>query len=163
MGIRGILKSKDLNDYLPHISRKFKPRTTFSYGPTVGKTILNYNKVLNTLTKEDLSVSYCDCNSKYATFVYAPHGHVHTGQLDIIDDIDLRGILAMGAKFRLTLSVTKAKIWNSLYYIILVAHLSVCYWRNLSDFRQYVGHSGLCVCVSVCLCVCLSADKFETI
>ena len=114
MGIRGILKSKDLNAYLPHISRKFKIRTTFSYSTTVGRRILNYNKVLNKLTKEDLTVSSCDCNSKYAKFVYAPHGHVHTGQLDIIDNLDLRRIMAMGAKFRLTPSVTKAKIWNSL-------------------------------------------------
>ena len=35
---------------------------------------------------------------------------------------------------------------------------SVCYLRNLSDFRQYVGRFSLCVCLWVCLWVCLFVD-----
>ena len=37
MGIREIFKCKEVNAYLPHAARKFKIRTTFSYGPTLGK------------------------------------------------------------------------------------------------------------------------------
>ena len=112
MGIREILKHRDLNAYLPNGLRKFRIRTTFSYGPTVGKKIFNYNKTLINLTNEDLSLVDCDCKTDYSAFVYPPHGHVHTGQLDIVKNEDLRRIMAMGAKFRLTPSVSKTKIWT---------------------------------------------------
>ena len=120
MGIREIFKCKEVNAYLPHAARKFKIRTTFSYGPTLGKKILNYNKVLKELKTEDLSLVDCDCKTKYPKFVYPPHGHVHTGQLDIIENKDLRDTMAMGAKFRLTPSVGISKIWKALEDAILV-------------------------------------------
>ena len=62
----------------------------------------------------------CDCKTKYPKFVYPPHGHVHTGQLDIIENKDLRDTMAMGAKFRLTPSVGISKIWKALEDAILV-------------------------------------------
>ena len=62
MGIREIMKNRELSNYMPHVARKFKIRTTFSYGPTVGKKIFNYNKVLKNLDPSDLSNNECDCH-----------------------------------------------------------------------------------------------------
>ena len=42
----------------------------------------------------------CDCKDKFPKFVYKPHGHVHTGDLDLIENISLRNIMKMGAKLR---------------------------------------------------------------
>ena len=113
-GIRELLKHRDLNQYLPHKARKYKIRTTFSYGDTIGKKIFNYNKVLSTLTNTNLKNLTCDCQEKYSAFIYKPHGHVHTGKLDIIENLELRRVMSMGAKFRLTPSVTRKKIVSTL-------------------------------------------------
>ena len=52
----------------------------------------------------------CDCQDEYMDYVYPPHGHVHTGCLDIIQCEPLRRVMSMGAKFRLKPSVSKTKI-----------------------------------------------------
>ena len=119
MGIREVFKNRELSNYLPHAARKYKIRTTFSYGPTVGKKIFDYNKVLNNLKSSDLSDNECDCNEKYGAFVYSPHGHVHTGQLDISENDSLKYVMSKGAKFRLTPSVTKSKLWGILKEVML--------------------------------------------
>ena len=119
MGIREVFKNRELSNYLPHAARKYKIRTTFSYGPTVGKKIFNYNKVLNNLKSSDLSNNECDCNEKYGAYVYSPHGHVHTGKLDIIKNDSLKNVMSKGAKFRLTPSVTKSKLWSILEEVML--------------------------------------------
>ena len=52
----------------------------------------------------------CDCKNKFLKFVYKPHGHVHTGGLDLIENISLRNIMKMGAKFRETPPYNKHKL-----------------------------------------------------
>ena len=110
VGIRELLKYKDLKAYLPHKARKYKIRTTFAHGPVIGKKIFNYNKVLNNLGSQELRSDTCDCQTKYAPFVYEPHGHVHTGNLEIIENEDLNSVMSMGAKYRLTPSISRFKI-----------------------------------------------------
>ena len=56
----------------------------------------------------------CDCKDKFPKFVYKPHGQVHTGDLDLTENISLRNIIKMGAKFRETPPCTKHK-FNHLY------------------------------------------------
>ena len=85
-------------------------RTTYSYGPTIGRKLFNYNKILNTVTKRDLKKLSCDCKENYGKFVYEPHGHVHTGNLDVIQCAALRDIMTKGAKYRLKPSVSKSKL-----------------------------------------------------
>ena len=34
----------------------------------------------------------CDCKGKFPNFAYKPHGHVHTGDLDLIENIPLRNL-----------------------------------------------------------------------
>ena len=119
VGVRELLKDRVLNQYLPHKARKFKIRTSFSYGDTIGKKVFNYNKVLGTLNNTDLKTNICDCHEKYSAFVYEPHGHVHTGKLDIIENVELRDVMSKGAKFRLTPSVSRRKIRSTLEEAIL--------------------------------------------
>ena len=53
----------------------------------------------------------CDCSDKYSKFVYAPHGHVHTGNLEIIENKRLRD-MSMGAKFREMPPCNKSKLYT---------------------------------------------------
>ena len=110
LGVEELLSSKDIKAYLPISARNVKIRTTYSYGSTIGKKIFNYNNILNNLKKKDLFDGDCDCKDRYAAFVYEPHGHVHTGRLDVIENLELRRVMSKGAKFRLTPSMTKSKI-----------------------------------------------------
>ena len=52
----------------------------------------------------------CDCKNKFPKFVYKPHGHVNTGDLDLIENIPLRNIMKMRAKFRETPPCNKPKL-----------------------------------------------------
>ncbi len=44
----------------------------------------------------------CDCDSNIGLkpFVYTPHGHVYTGDMDIVDNIALQELMKKGSKFR---------------------------------------------------------------
>ena len=110
MGLVDLFKRRDVKNYLPHSAKKFAIRTTFSYGPTIGSKLFNYNKVLNKLDHLSSVFEDCDCNTRYKEFVYQPHGHVHTGQLDIIENSQLRNVMTKGAKFRLTPLTNKTKL-----------------------------------------------------
>ena len=133
IGIREILKHRDLNAFLPHAARQVKIRTTFSYGPTIGKKLFNYNKTLKELTNEDLCLGNCECNTEYKAFNYSPHGHVHTGNLDIIQNAALRGIMTKGAKFRLTPTVSMAKIWYSLEKSLLTLKRKISKYCKMKE------------------------------
>ncbi len=77
----------------------------------VGPQIFNYNKVLRTLNKEDLSKimrGTCDCN--ISKFKYAPFGHVVTGDCEIVPDHILRAVLNNGTKFRIPKQYSNSEI-----------------------------------------------------
>ena len=114
VGVEGLLGSKNIKAHLPNIARNVNVRTTYSYGPTIGRKIFNYNKTLNNLEKKDLFEDVCDCRDNYSAFVYEPHGHVHTGNLGIIKNVKLKDVMSKGAKFRLTPSISKSKILATL-------------------------------------------------
>ena len=106
-----ILNCKDVKSFLPLQAKKFKIYVSYKYGPTIGQSIFNYNKVLSTLqVNTDDELPACDCNEYFSEFVYKPHGHVHTGNLDLIDNTSLRNIMKMGAKFRETPPCNKRKL-----------------------------------------------------
>ena len=114
VGIREIVNHRDLKVYLPKNAKKLNIRTTFSYGPKIGRKIFNYNKVLSVISNKDLKNDTCDCQDNFAAFVYGPHNHVHTGNLEIIQNEDLRNIMSKGAKYRLTPSITRSKLLSHL-------------------------------------------------
>ena len=101
VGVDKLFKHKEILSLLPLSTSECSIRTSFSYGPTIGRKLFNYNTVLTDLSNRDLRKLKCDCDSKYADFVYQPHGHVHTGHLGIIQCEPLRWVMGKGAKFRL--------------------------------------------------------------
>ena len=114
VGVEELLKYQDVTSLLPLGMKECRIRTTYSYGPTIGRKLFNYNKILNTLSKKDLKSLKCDCKENFRDFIYEPHGHVHTGNLDVIQCEPLRDVMAKGAKFRLKPSISKSKLLNIL-------------------------------------------------
>ena len=96
-----IINDDNVRAYLPCKARKFKIRTSLSYGKTIGAALFNYNSALKDLQPCDLKdLDNCDCNENYKEFVYSPHGHVHTGNINIVENSELRSIMKFGAKYR---------------------------------------------------------------
>ena len=111
VNLHRILNCKAVKSHMPLPANKFKIDISYKYGPTIGQNIFNYNKVLSSLPLyKEGDLLACDCNDKLSQFVYKPHGHVHTGNLELIENVPLRNIMKMGAKFRETPPCSKNKL-----------------------------------------------------
>ena len=84
LGVDALLKYKEIAELFPLGMKECHIKTAYSYGPTIGHKLCYYNKILNNIIKKDLKTLTCNCQEKYHDFIYEPHGHVHTGCLDLI-------------------------------------------------------------------------------
>ena len=143
LNLSGILNSKKLKCTLPS-GLKFidKPLISYKFGKTIGQSLFNYNKVLNEISVSDIEHLTCDCEKdEYLTpFVYEHHGHVHTGDLNIVKLPELRNIMKKGSRFRETPFISKHRYISEIY-----SHLDkfVHKWANKegtcpSNFNKWV-------------------------
>ena len=82
---------------------KDSPIITYKYGRNISQSIMNYKNQLSNITLEDITATEgCDCasNTEYARFVDQHHKHVFTGNLDIIQNFELKHLMKKGTKFR---------------------------------------------------------------
>ena len=105
-----ILNNSAVKSNIPIAAKKFKIYVSYKYGPTIGQSLFSYNKVLSTITKYHDGLPVCDCTDNFPNVVYKPHGHVHTGNLNVIDNTQLRSLMKKEAKFRETPSCSKYKL-----------------------------------------------------
>ena len=85
--------------------------------------------------------STCDCGEKYSKYIDSRIGHVHTGQLDIIENQSLREIMQFGAKFREMGKFDKSRIYSSIEestdkFATALAKMSKQEVRDLREFKQ---------------------------
>ena len=123
LNISRILSSKVLKNKIPStLQYQDIPMVSFKYCKTIGQTIFNYNNVLDNLCEEDLNDSECDCNTnnEYSEFVYKHHGHVHTGNVDIVKNSKLQQLMKKGAQFRETKFYSMQQ-----HYHILCEHIDI--------------------------------------
>ena len=90
--------SPELVDTLPRSVKKKLPTAVMKLKPTIRNRIFNYKEVVSNYydgQEEDMT---CDChNSQYKD---EHHGHVITGDLDIIRNRKLRDLFRKGPNFR---------------------------------------------------------------
>ena len=102
LNLRAIYNMKNVRQLLPaQIRGKNIFKQVFSYSKTIGSKILNYNKVLKEAqnwTYQDIVSMECGCSS--SDLCNPHHGHIITGNLEIIRDSNLRRICSYGTKFR---------------------------------------------------------------
>ena len=67
IGFDKLFKHKDIVSLLPLAASECAIRTTFSYGPTIGRKLFNYNRVLKDLSNRDIKKLKCDCESRYVS------------------------------------------------------------------------------------------------
>ena len=103
LNLERIFNSKQLHRIIgvPDQSRK-RVEIIYTYNPTVGQTLYNFNSTLKNLTKHSLkAILENDCNCKtYKNYIYEPLGHVITGDNSICNNKQLETILNKGTNFR---------------------------------------------------------------
>ena len=113
------LNNKDIKNLLPLATKNIFINIGYRYGFNIGASIFNYNKVLKSDNCVDKVFSQpCDCATKFSKFVYGPHGHVHTGNLQIVENLELRNLMSKGAKFREMPKCNKSQLFDNFVSVI---------------------------------------------
>ena len=102
ININSILNNPKISKLLPPtIRNKLKIRKIFKFENPVSSKILNYNKILKStgnLSYGDIQSLSCECAD--SVFKNPNFDHVITGDLNIIQETDLRKLCSFGTKFR---------------------------------------------------------------
>lgn len=142
INLNGLMNESEVRSFLPNSAKKFKICVSYSYGPPIGGKLFNYNKTLKEITPQNLSQYFvCDCLEKYKDFIYKPHGHVHTGDLEIISNTNLRNIMKKGAKFREVPVFSKRKLLAAIHQGIdsFAVKLALRCDRPMASFERWLN------------------------
>ena len=124
VNIQSLYGLREMRELLPTQLRNSVPfRKVFIFGKTLGSRVLNYNKCLKEageMTYDEMMNMECDCQT--SEFVNSHHGHIMTGNLDIIRDDRLKEVCSYGTKFRevprLNLALVKDKFKSNVDNLI---------------------------------------------
>ena len=100
-----ILRMEEVIKTLPReLQEKDPPSIVYSLGKTVRSKIFNYKQTVTAIDCKDLEtygtgIHQCDCQNNQE-FVDEHHGHVLTGNLQLIKNSKLRKLLKKGPNFR---------------------------------------------------------------
>jgi len=113
INIHKIMRDKDTIDALPQDLSNDIPTIIYQLTDSIRSKLFNYKEFVQTLDVdafiEDNNILPCDCLN--SPFIDLDHNHILTGDLNIISDSKLKGLVAKGPKYRepLPFSLDKAK------------------------------------------------------
>ena len=108
-----ILRDKEVIKALPSNLRQDSPTIVYQLTDTIRSKLFNYKEFVQSIDVDaflaDNSILPCDCAS--SSFVNHDHGHIMSGDLNIISDPKLRSLISKGPKYRepLPFSCDRAK------------------------------------------------------
>ena len=88
------------NEGVPYNTCESASQFLLSYTRSVASKIFNYKASLQQLDYQGLSQNTPPCNCSDSRFLYAPCGHIVTGDLNIVRNTKLRDLLSEGPKYR---------------------------------------------------------------
>lgn len=103
----------------------------------IGRKICNNSKILKNLTSAKLSEFYRNnCECLHSNYLYPPHGHVVSGDLNIVDDHHLRKIMGYGAKYRTPVPIDTVEVQRQTEEILIqfINKYKGDFRPNLPDF-----------------------------
>ena len=113
LDLKKLLYSQDNISLFPKTLKY--PTATYKLDRALGSMIYNYRQFTQEVSLEQIEKLPCPCNlPEYVGYKDTFHGHVCTGNLDVVKDIELRSILGRGSKFRFFKPVAKRKYINIL-------------------------------------------------
>ena len=98
-----ILRNNDVEQKWPIFKdEKFRlPMTIYKYEKKTSSLFFNYRQTIENLDLERWQGNKPDCSCSTSNFKDDFHGHIITGNLNVIPDDDIRRILSMGTGFRI--------------------------------------------------------------
>lgn len=78
------------------------PMITYSYDKPIGAKIFNYRQTIQNLDVQEFLQTGLQCNCNTSNFKNPYYQHIITGDLNIIENIELRNLISKGPKFRIT-------------------------------------------------------------
>ena len=111
-----MLNQKSVQGKLPpYFQYKESPCISYSYTRSVASKIFNYKASLQQIYFDDLSQNPTPSSCCDSEFLYAPCGHIVTGDLSIVRDQKLKHVLRKGPKYREPVSLS----WHQNFNIIM--------------------------------------------
>ena len=101
ININNILHHKDVTKSIPaYFKHQSAPKISYSYTRPIASKIFTYKQSLQDwrFTNHDVHNPSCSCSS--SQFLYSPPGHIVTGDLNIIQNKQLRDLISKGPKYR---------------------------------------------------------------
>ena len=102
INLNKILKNEDINQTLPDNLRNDVPMVVYNLTNTIRSKIFNYKGFVQSLDVDtylrDDTILPCECD--HSTFANVHHGHIVTGNLDIVQNEKLHRLLSKGPKYR---------------------------------------------------------------
>jgi hypothetical protein len=103
--IEEVRLSSILHKHLPSIPSFFlskgSPTVLYSRSPHIGSTIFNYKKVVDAVITSDWKEDNSNvCNCSKSEFCDPHHGHIVTGNLNVIENRQLRNLMLCGPGYR---------------------------------------------------------------
>ena len=106
LNISQLLYSPDLVKVFP--IKETYPKISYKYSRTLGSLVFNYTEFSKNIRVDNIEEYPCTCENN--RFKDAVLNHVVTGDLDILEDLEMKLIFQKGSKFRLIPTFSKDKI-----------------------------------------------------
>lgn len=142
INIPSILNATWLKRTMPTITAKDKKcKVVFSYEKPFSAKALNHSKVLAGLKNinDVKSALNSNCHCQTSEFCCRQAGHIVTGDLSIVNNLQLRQILKKGTKYRLPIRRRNEEIVKSFKADMdaFIQKLSAKYRRDATAFKSY--------------------------
>ena len=133
LNVSNILNQKSVQSNIPpYLQNKESPCISYSYTRSVASKIFNYKRSLQQIDFNSLSQNPRPCTCPASECLYAPCGHVMTGDLSIVQIEKLRIFLHKGPKFREPVSFS----WHQNFDIIMDAREAYArQWAKKEDIE----------------------------
>ena len=131
-----LLNDNDLLKSLPHSFHNKAPMVVYDLCKTIRSKIFNYKQTIQSLDVESFLAdpTTFPCSCEHSPFTDRHHGHVITGNLDIVTNDRLKKLLSKGPKFRETSNICWNKVRTSLHTSI---DESIAKWSQLDGVSLY--------------------------
>ncbi|XP_055999877.1 uncharacterized protein LOC130046520 isoform X1 [Ostrea edulis] len=101
VNISNILRHKRVQSCIPtYFKFKSTPCISYSYTSTIASKLFNYKQTLQCLDIDHLIRNPPTCSCSSSSFNYSPAGHVITGDVDIVENEDLKSLILKCSKYR---------------------------------------------------------------
>ena len=102
INIGNILRNGNIMNKIPiYFTNKEPPIIGYKFNKSIAGKIFNYKEALQGDLVDQLNSDIIPCNCQTSPFKDRQHGHIITGNLDIVENVTLRNIIKKGPKYRL--------------------------------------------------------------